>query len=99
MQNDFNRLKNSLERSTKYVQSIERQCMNAVEENKELKIKVEDCQDLTKRHFDKIKELCVVLDKITEENKKLKAENDNQNKQLRNTIENKSNFLESKLDE
>jgi len=73
--------------------------MNAVEENKELKIKVEDCQDLTKRHFDKIKELCVVLDKITEENKKLKAENDNQNKQLRNTIENKSNFLESKLDE
>jgi len=99
MQNDFNRLKNSLERSTKYAQSIERQCMNAVEENKELKIKVEDCQDLTKRHFDKIKELCVVLDKITEENKKLKAENDNQNKQLRNTIENKSNFLESKLDE
>jgi len=99
MQNELNKLKNSLERSTKYAQSIERQCMNAVEENKELKIKVEDGQDLTKRHFEKIKELCVVLDKITEENKKLRSENDTQNKQFRNTIENKSNFLESKLEE
>jgi len=73
--------------------------MNAVEENKELKIKLDDTSGLTKRHFDKIKELCVVLDKLTEENRKLKTENDMQYKQLKNLVEGKSNFLESKLEE
>lgn len=54
---------------------------------------------MTKRHFEKIKELCTVLDKISEENTNLINDNDSKNKLIKQLIESKSNKLESKLEE
>lgn len=99
MQNELSRVKTAFDRTSKYSLSLERQNITLIEENKELKIKIEDSTLMTKRHFEKIKELCVVLDKLTEENKKLKSDLENSSKQLKQLVETKSSNLDSKLEE
>ena len=51
-----------------------------------------------RRHMDKIKELCVILDKLTEENNHLRIENENLSKGYKQHVESKINQLDNKLE-
>lgn len=98
LQNDYLRVKAISDRISKQNNSLERQLINITEENKEMKGKVEESEGVMRRHMDKIKELCVILDKLTEENNHLRTENDNLSKGYKQHIESKINQLDNKLE-
>lgn len=98
LQNDYLRLKTLSDRTSKQNNSLERQVTILTEENKEMRGKVEESEGVMRRHMDKIKELCVILDKLTEENNHLRTENDNLSKGYKQHIESKINQLDNKLE-
>lgn len=98
LQNDFLRVKAISDRTIKQNNSLERQLINVTEENKEMKGKVEESEGVMRRHMDKIKELCVILDKLTEENNHLRIENENLSKGYKQHVESKINQLDNKLE-
>lgn len=98
LQNDYLRVKTLSDRTSKQNNSLERQVTILTEENKEMRGKVEESEGVMRRHMDKIKELCVILDKLTEENNHLRTENDNLSKGYKQHIESKINQLDNKLE-
>jgi hypothetical protein len=72
--------------------------INLSEENKEMKCKVDESEGVMRRHMDKIKELCVILDKLTDENANLRHENESLSKGFRQHLDSKINQLDNKLE-
>ena len=86
------------DKTSKLNNSLERQLINFSEENKEMKSKVDESEGVMPRHMDKIKELCVILDKLSDENSNLRNENENLSKGFRMYVESRVNQLDNKLE-
>jgi predicted nuclease with TOPRIM domain len=86
------------DKTSKLNNSLERQLINFSEENKEMKSKVDESEGVMRRHMDKIKELCVILDKLSDENSNLRNENENLSKGFRVYVESRVNQLDNKLE-